>query len=358
MYEKYQIELWSRNGLPVLDISRYVKSFSYSMQRNEAEDLSFSIDLRAYEDICDSLNLSPTSVLSPYQTDVKIKRNGTYLFGTHVGEVNSSLGEADATISVRAFGYLNLLVDRYVTKDYVATDATAIAWDLIDTTQDQTNGSMGMTYGAQQVSTVDRDRTYVRQNVKEGIINLTKLVDGNFDFNFSWDKKFNTYTMIGTNQSNSLEFFYPGNIISVQIPRSGKPLFNKLYGLGSGFGQDQLQSTQSDSESQLIYGVHEKIAIFNSVSVESTLQQNVAAELQRRKDILEIPQMTVSGDDFDLNTFGIGDRVYVKIENSPFLANINGVYRIERIEVSVDEQEAEIIKLYFDNQGLIEESDD
>lgn len=352
---KYEIELWSKNGIFLADVTKFVKNLNFSMQRNEAEQLQMSLDLNTYESYCLAIGTNPTSVLGPYQTDIKVKRNGEYLFGTHVGYVETAMGETTSTINIKAFGYLNLLIDRYVTKTYYEAenwDATEISWDLIDETQSQTNGDLGMTQGASQATTVNREREYVRQNIKDAIVNLTKLVNGNFDFEFTYDRVFNTYEMIGSNRASELEFIYPGNIQEVSIPRDGLALFNKIYGLGSGFGQDQLSSTAEDNDSQLNYGVHEKIALFNSVVLQDTLDENTEGELDRRKGLLEIPQMTVNGEDFDLNAFGIGDRVTVRIEDHLFLATVDGVYRIERIEVSVDENEAESIKLYFDNYGV------
>lgn len=356
--EKYSIELWSRTGVFLADISRLVKGLKFDLQRNEAEQLEFSVDLGVYESYCASIGTNPTSILGPYQTDVKVKRNGEYLFGTHIGYVTTEMGETSSTISVRCFGYLNLLIDRYVTKSYDLSenwDAVDIAWDLIETTQSQTNGDLGMSQGAQQTTTVQRERNYDRQNVKDAIVNLTKLVTGNFDFEFTYDRQFNTYEQIGSDRHLELQFIYPGNIRAVSVPRDGTALYNKIYGLGSGFGADQVISIQEDNDSQLNYGVHERITVFNSVVLQDTLDENTDGDLQQRKGLLEIPTMTVSGEDFNLNEFGIGDRVTVQIDEHPFLATVAGIYRIEKISVSVDENEAETIKLYFDNFGVDQE---
>lgn len=358
--QRYAVELWSRGGVLLADVSPFVKNFRYAMQRNEAEDLSFEIDLNSYEELCASIGTNPTAILGAYQTDVKVQRlapDGTwsYLFGAHVGDAPTELGEIDSTIHVNASGYLNLLIDRYVSPSpFVQVDAVEIAWQLIDETQTQTNGTLGMTQGAQQATTVPRDRAYEpRQNVKEAILNLSRLIDGSFDFRFTHDREFETYSMIGTDQSATLEFVYPQNIVEVRVPRIGRgALYNKVYGLGSGFGADQLASTQGDNTSQLNYGLHERITSFNSVSEQQELDENTLAHLDLHKGLLEIPQMTVSGEDFDLSSYGIGDRITVRIEDHPYLATVNGVYRIERLEVAVDENEAELVKIYFDNYGL------
>jgi hypothetical protein len=367
MARRYAIELWSRQGVLLADVSDLVQNLQYSMQRNEAEDLSFDIDLDVYEELCADIGTHPTALLGPYQTDVKIKRlNPTtavydYLFGAHVGDVETNLGEMSATITVRAFGYLNLLIDRYVSPaPYIQVEATEIAWSLIDETQTQTNGDLGMTQGAQQATTVNRDRTYEsRQNVKSAIVNLTSLESGQFDFRFTEDRVFETYEMIGSDRTADVEFLYPdtpsskSTIRKLRVPRIGSgAVFNKIYGLGSGFGSDQIQSTQADSDSQLNYGVHEQVSIFNSVTEQETLDDNTLGAVALRKDLLEIPQMTVSGEDFDLSTFGIGDRVTVRIGRYAYLATVNGPYRIERIEVDVSDTESEDIKLFFDNIGL------
>lgn len=351
--DKYEVELWSRNGVLVGDISRYVKSLHYTMQRNEAEQLEFEMSLDKFEEFCSSIGTNPLGVLGPYQTDIKVKRNGQYLFGTHVGSLDISLEEIDSTIKVKAFGYLNLLIDRYVSKTYIQTDGRAIAWDLIATTQAITNGSLGITQGPNQVNTKLRDRTYVRDQVKSMIVNLTNLSDIGFDFEFTYDRKFNTYSKLGTDYSASVEFVYPGNIISVQVPRNATgSLYNKIYALGAGFGRDQIGTQEVETDSQLNYGVHEVIQTWNSVSLQQTLVDNARAYLKGTKELLEIPQMTVNGNDFDLNTYGVGDTLNVRIENHPFLNTVNGAYRIEKLDVSVGENTDEEIKIYFDNTTL------
>lgn len=345
---KYEIELWSKNGQLLADITRYVKNLKWSEQRNEAEDVSFSMNLDAFQDLATSIGTAPQTLLFPYQTDVKIKRNGVYRLGAHVGEVTVTGDENTEVMEIRAFGYLNLLIDRYVTKTYTNEDGVDIAWDLINETQSQTNGDMGITQGAFQAVTTDRDRTYERQNVKEAIVNLTNLATNRFDFQFTPSRVFNTYTMLGSQRLN-IQFTYPGLIKGYSVPRIGQALSNKIYGIGSGFGEEALTSTQGDNDSQLNYGVHERIITWNSVVEQDTLDQNTAGQLELRKEILEIPSMKVSGRDFDLNLYGVGDRVPVKINDRPYLSSVDGIYRIERIEVSVDENEAEDIDVYFDN---------
>lgn len=347
----YEVELWSRQGVLVADISVLVKTMSFTKERNASESFEMTLDLDAFESLASSIGTMPMVMLNPYRTDIKVKRRGVYLFGVHVVEVGSELSEDEATITVRAVGYLDLLNDRFLTKTYTNQYETDIIQDMITQTQAQTNGDLGITFG-NMVQLVQRDRTYDRQNIKEAIVNLTKLINGNFDVQIDHNKVFSTYEMIGSDRSLELEFIYPGNIRQLIVPRTGINLYNKIYGTGAGFGDDQVQSLQVDTDSQLEYGVHENIYTWNSVLDQATLDQNTQARLNITRHMLEIPQVKVSGRDFDLDTYDVGDRVTVRVKDHPFLNTIDGVYRIERISVSVDENQDEDITLFFDNDQL------
>jgi len=366
----YEIELWSQSGQRIADISALCSNRRYTLKRNEAETLTFDLDLFKFEAYClDNLGgTDPHTLIAPYVTDVKVKRNGSYLFGAQVVDVAFNFApdampagslSADVTfpVTITCSGYLNLFKDRYITKTYTATEATTIATDMLTTTQAQTNGSVGVTNGSSQYATgVTRDRTYQRDNVKLKLQELTSLVDGHFDFGFSWDKVFQTYSQIGARRTDiSLIYGGPlGNVAGFQLDRSGINLFNKVYGLGSGFGDDQLSSTQADITSQLNYYVREKIEQFNSVINQGTLDQNTAASLSLAKDILELPVITITGNEVPSRNFiSVGDRIPLVVKTHTWLDNINGLYRVEQMDVTIDENDFEkSIVLTFDDYGV------
>lgn len=349
----YEFELWSIQGKKVADISHLAKGRKYTLERNAAETLDFTLDLDKFEAFCKSINTHPRNVLAPYATDVKVKRNGKYIFGVQVIDCPITLGETSASIAVKCTGYLNLFKDRYVTKTYSQIDAAAIARDLIMETQAQPNGNVGVTLDATQYNTgVLRDRTYTRDNVKDKAIALTNLIDGNFDIAISWDKKLRTYEQIGSVRGD-LEFTYPGNIKSATIERTGTSIFNKIIGVGSGFGDDQILSIQNSIVSQKAYYLREKIEQFNSVVEQSTLDQNTLGKLDMYQEVLEIPKITVTGKELDLDYVGIGDRIPVVIGGHTFVDNVFGLYRVEKMDVTIDDNDFESdIALYFDNLGV------
>lgn len=348
MQPKYELELWI-NNVQVGDISKLAQNRSFSIKRNDREELSFDLDVKAFEAYCATLGSEPVEVLEAYVTDVRVKRNGAYLFGVQVVDMEYSFSEAGASVKVRCTGFLDLLMDRYVTISYSQTDAALIARDLIAETQ-AVMGDFGITNGISQDAGVLRDRNYVDQNVKDGIINLTNLIDGNFDFKFLADRTFETYTMMGTTRDN-LKFTYPYNIKSMTVPRTALNLYNYIIGLGSGFGEETLRSEAGDTASRLNYGTRQKIISFNSVSVQETLDQQVVSEVLLRKDIVMLPKLKVSGEFCDLNTVWVGDRIPVSTQGYTSLP-LDGMFRIEQINCSLDPNDAEDIDLIVDNHGL------
>jgi len=80
----YEVELWSRQGVLVADISVLVKTMSFTQERNASESFEMTLDLDAFEDLASSIGTMPMVMLNPYRTDIKVKRRGVYLFGVHV----------------------------------------------------------------------------------------------------------------------------------------------------------------------------------------------------------------------------------------------------------------------------------
>lgn len=348
---KYEFELWI-NGVMVADISRLAQNRKFTISRNDSEQLEFSLDVTAFERHCEQAGRDPEATLVPYVTDVRVKRNGSYLFGVQVVDLNYTFAEDGGTIAVKGTGFLDLFRDRYITKSYVDIEATEIARDMLDETQ-AVYGDFGVVNSAEQYNTgVLRTRSFIDQNIKDAEVNLTDLIDGNFDFSFSYDRQFSTYAMQGTYRPN-LKFTYPYNIKSISTPKTGLNTYNYIIGLGSGFGEETVRSEISDTPSRLNYGTRMKIVSFNSVSEQDTLDQNTAAELDKSKNLLILPRITVSGEYCDLNTVWVGDRIPIEVQGHPSLP-LNDIYRIEQIQCSLDENDAEDIDLTVDNYGFIQ----
>src|SRR3954471_23210948 len=304
MNRLYDIEVWSNSGVYIANLSRLAKDKRWSMTRNDAETFSCTIDLQALERMAARIGEHPRNLLLPRQMNLRIKRAGDYLFGVQVDASPPDISSDGEVIQLEASGYLNLLKDRTVTAAFTGTEATSIGTGIISAVQAVPDGNMGLTISPTQYATgVLRDRTYDREEAKDKLQRLTNLRDGRFDFQFSHDKVFRTYEALGAVRSD-LRLVLGRNVtqagFSQILPR------NRIIGLGSGFGADQLSSVQDDPASQAAYYMREKISQFNSVSVQTTLDQNVAAQLAYYKDIRYIPVVTITGHELPAQFLSIG----------------------------------------------------
>ena len=346
----YEFEVrgaWS--GALIDEISDISESRGYEITRNGVETLDFSIDLDKLEERMTEIGEDAYAVLEPYATDIIVKKNGVPLFGVHVYDRTYTLSSDKRKVGIKADGFLNLFKDRYITKEYEDESMTAIAWDLIDTTQDETNGDFGVTLGGDQYTTALRDRTYEDKNIKDAIIQQTDILGSEFDFKFTWDKEFKTYENIGNDRPDII-LSYPEDITEVSIPDSAASLANRVRAIGSGVG-DNIVSISNNLTSQVNYKLREKVMLYNDVSVQNTLDENSARDLSLVDAVLNIPKITLPGSALDLTDVWIGDRVKVIIKGIPSLP-INGMYRIEKIKVALDDNDQETITLDLDNYGL------
>ena len=196
----------------------------------------------------------------------------------------------------------------------------------------------------------NRDRNEARKNVKDFMIRMTNVIAGP-DFEFTPDKKFNSYDAIGSYRPD-IRLVYPRNVDSFSFERSGDSLYNYIYALGSGNGDDGIQTYSEDAYSQVERYRRETIATFNSVERGDTLQENSDGVLDLSKDVRELPKITLHDGVIDLNDVSIGDTIYLELQRFKSLKHIKGFYRIEKIEVTVDDNDAETVSLTFDDLNI------
>ncbi|TFD14177.1 hypothetical protein E3T26_08620 [Cryobacterium sp. TMT1-21] len=357
---KYEVELWTKQGSRIADITWLCKNIAFTEERNEAEDLRFSLDLDAFEGYMLKAGADPVSNFREGQTEIKIKKDGQYLFGTQLFDAPISLNQDnELTIDVVATGYLNFLKDRYPNPviKYTNIETVEIFYDLIRQAQAVANGSYGLiipTSGYYVTGVLrNREYEYYTSSTKLNMQRLTSLVDGNFDFKVLADKTVMTYESVGSPRTDfKLVFDRKNNRSSfskAKLNRSSNGLYNSVIGLGSGFGGDMMLSTQNDLPSQIEFGLRQLPAQFNEVSVQGTLNENALARLGQVKKLLRLPQITLSGSDMPANGIEIGDLIPLQFTGRKLIEDMTGVYRVERKETTLDENGFESsITLYFE----------
>lgn len=373
----YELEIWSKDGHRLADITGLARNRAFTLKRNDTWEASFELDIFDFERFAKAAGIHPRALLTPLQNDVLIKRAGQYWFGTQIATVTfnltndpSGINEGSTgrpgkqnfnpTISVACTGYLNLLKDRYVNASYTGAERCFVAGDIVNKAQAMANGSVGITLAASQYSTgvTDGSRIYTRQKAKDALQNLAALPDAPFDFDISYDKKFQTYQSLGSVRGD-LQFTYGGsdsNVAGFYMDQDGSSLVNQVIALGDGFGPDQLVSDpiiSGNQESQLNYFVRQGITQHNGDTIQDTLNKNAAADLALSKDLLQIPQFTVSGTQLMGVPFPIpGDRIPLTVIGHLLLDNIHGLYRVEKMVVTPDDNDTETVMFYSDNYNI------
>ena len=350
--ERYEIEVWNKNGVLLGNIRHLAQNLKWAKQRNSHETVEFDMDLAKYEDYISQIGVAsnPYDFMEVLSTDIRIKREGVYLIGANVIKFGYSPSDPSVTMHVSCTGYLNYFKDQYLDISYSNTPQGDILWGVINQAQTKTGANFGITKGSHTSTNINRDRNFIRKNVKDFLQQMTNVIGG-CDFEFTPDKKFNTYDTIGSYRPD-IRLVYPENVDSFSFERRGDVLHNYIYGLGSGNGDDAVQVISQDTFSMADYYRREKIVTFNSVQNESTLQENTDGVLEMSKGVRELPTFTVHDGVLDLNDVKIGDTIYAELRNFKSLEHIKGFYRIEKIDCSVDENDAETVTLTFDDLDI------
>lgn len=362
---KYEVELWSKQGVRICEITHLCRDLFWSEERNEAESLQFSMDADAFERyLLEEVGADPVSNFREGQTEIKVKENGEYLFGTQLYYAPIDLNlDNSTTITVTATGYLNFFNARYPDPavSYKQVEAVEIFYDMVRKAQAVTYGDYGIKIpasGTYYTTGKKRDKTFEQytSSTKLNMQRLTQLVDGNFDFKVLPDKTLMTYEQIGSPRTDFRIQFDRKNFRSTlsraTLNRGANNLYNSIIGLGTGFGLDQLIRRVDDAPSQNEFGLRELPVQFNEVSKEATLIENAQARLERVKQLLRMPQITISGADMPAVRLEVGDIIPLKMTGLRLLEDMTGMYRIERKETRPDENHfLKEVTLYFEKIG-------
>ena len=349
---KYDIEIWSKDGRPMGNIRPICSNLRWQKTRNEAEQVEFTLNLTKYEEYVKAMGFgdNPYDFMEVGRNDVRIKRNGRYLVGANIIKFGFNAQDPSITMTVSATGYLNYYKNRFCDINYTNTPQHQILWGVINQCNQEVGGDYGIRQGTHKGAVVVRDRNQVRKEVKSFFQQMSQVIGG-CDFEFTPDKKLNTYEAIGTYRPE-IVLRYPDNIAGFSFERSVDNVSNFVYAIGSGNGEDAVQTTTSDTDSANYLYRRERIVSYNSVTDETTLAQNAAAVLHYSKEILELPTITVPDGVLDLSTLSVGDSITLEMLGNVSLNHINGIYRIESIAVNVDDNDAETVTLTFDDLDI------
>jgi hypothetical protein len=345
----YSFQVFDSLGNKLADLNGRASGRQIIKSRNQPDEITWSMDLAELEAWCHESNVDVSSLLANAQNIVKVKRGNDYISGGQMLYWNARVDSSGASVSPRAIGWLGLLKDRYTSQEFSAMDGIAIVKNLIDTTQSQPYGDFGITLG----DTFDTltvglyNKSYVRDEILRAIQDLTESPTRGFDMEMNAHGQLDVYAQLGTDR-NEIRFEYPGNILEFNVSNDATDIANQIYGIGSGNGPEtQALYPQESIPSKVTHKLRERFLDRRSTDNEDgTLTDAVDAELISAAFPFEIPAITVDGSlEPSVTDYSVGDRVHIRIRNHDLLSHINGMYRIERMTINIDENDTEKVTL-------------
>ena len=313
-------------------------SLSITEELNNDRSATVTFERQILKQIADTYGVTPLSIVSDQYKELYIyDLTGTVIYSGYISDIVMSRGKGEqGSMQIASKGFFSLLNRRYTAElvEYVATDASDIAWGLINYTQTLAYGNLGITRGANP-TTINRDRTFRYKNIKDALIGMSNnSVKDGFDFEIDNEKIFNIYFPAKGAQRTDIVFEDGVNIDTYSIR---KPFIdsvaNQVIVFGDGIGEGGLVVVR-DAEDDYK-------AVYN-------LLQDTLSE----KDVIEIDTLNSKGDKYmDNNKFSklginitcdyllgkysdftVGDWLTLKIPNE----EINTTYRVIKRTVQND----------------------
>jgi hypothetical protein len=344
---RYSFELWARNGTMLADLTGRAKNRRIVQSRNEPEEIFWQLNMNEFEQHARAIGVPPSTLLIPGSTEIRVRRGTEYICGGQLvwRQPHISAGEQD--IQLRARGFLDLLAKRYTPERvfYEQMDGPEMAVAMINYTQGRGDyWDFGITIGSIESLNDPHDKTFKANEIKEAIQRTTLLYD--YDIEFTHDKVFNAYKRLGSERPDVI-FDYPGNIIDITSPLDATNLKNYITVNGSGSGEEANNRVPvEDASSQANYYVREDIINYSEVEDEEDLTNHGEIALAEWSMPFEIPTLTVSGNKRPFVTdYKVGDMVRVKCKRYELLEGINGMYRVEKRTIEIDDNDRETVTL-------------
>lgn len=342
----YSIDVFGPTDNLIADLTGMAILRNLTIERNGIGGANFDIDLFGFEEYCrNKIYIPPMSILYPNVNWVKIRRGNKYLFSGQINYAKPTLKESQSIINVKVPGQLNLFKKRFTAAERIFTgvDAGTIASTLLSESQALTNGDYGITAGTIQTS-VNRDRLYTGYKcISDAIIELSQVING-FDFEFTYDKKFNVYyPNIGTDRTGEITFEYPGNIKSIEYEYDGETMVNEDILLGSG-----ITRVRNESVYQATFKLRQQRDDQPDIITTQTLDDKGDEVLRLYKNLNPvITSLELFGNKEPfIGSYWIGDRVKIKTSSLQTFNPINNqTYKIDSISINLDENMSEIVSL-------------
>jgi hypothetical protein len=289
------------------------------------------------------------------QVSLWVERDGVIVWG---GILWTSDADIDGgTITYAGEGWHSYFRRRTLRakKVYTQQDQVAIAKDLLNYAQSFTGGSIGVWTADAALTGVLRDRTweaFERKNIGQAIDELAAVENG---FDFRYESQYDQVGNLGirfltqyppTGHHTEIVLEVGKQLATMNVKTDATSLATNVDAIGAGEGDIKLLATISDPALLAIYPMLDDVVSFTDVSVQATLTAHARKRLIQGSTPVVIPEV-----EWDpslepvIGSFLAGDIVTVR--GGVGLAQVDGLFRVTQLEVSVDDAGGENGKLSF-----------
>ena len=245
---------------------------AWTLDRNFDDGCTFSFSCPG--------NSIPGVQIVELATDVWVYQQSTLVDRFRVVEVTQTWDQDGRnTVNVQAVCYRRLLASRHVVSPltYTATSQGTIVWNLIQHTQAQTNGNLGITLSSSGPAVL-RDRSYiVGTNILEAITELTQIEDG-----IAWEIDGNLQLTVTQPSLFTLQpqpVVLGANALTITRP-SGAPLFANTALVSGDNTSTSIEIASAPSLSLDTRGRWEKFRGYPTETSQTALQEAALGLLQ------------------------------------------------------------------------------
>lgn len=328
-----------------IDIIETFQGLTFFNKLNGIGAARFSLDIKDPKATRDNL--------TRYRNQVVIKRNDVIEWFGPITNVSFEIRDVKGSYSIECNTYMYHLVDRYTDKLKIYNSnlqQSALVWDLINTTQNRTNGTLLITQGNNPTHTTKND-TFERKSIAYAIMDLSDNLSG-FDFDFSAEVdsgnklssvSFNyQYPRLGSIR-NDLPPIRLGENIYAFKGKTKDTIYNQGYSEGAGTGENVITSDLSFGASQQAYTRREILRPEKDITLPSTLSAKLNAYLtQTSVEKFDIDISLKDGTQPSFGDYSLGDFLILDIELGGYL-DLNQYARVNEISVDVGNEGDETI---------------
>jgi hypothetical protein len=268
--------------------------------------------------------------------DLLVSRGGVDIWRGPLEGANGQIAAANSSLEFAAVGVAEILEKRHIPpgRSILATEQTQMAWQLIADTQAVPGGDLGIVAGLLPDS-VARSKTWdTRTPVRQAIDELAQA-DGGFDYQIvpsGMGYRFDAFHPFQGSTAGAAVLEWGRNIASVSFVQDASQVRNYVWAIG----QNQISIDADDTASQGVYRLREEVVTTgdsNDVIYLGDVARGAVVPAPPT-----VPRLTLipGAPDASLDQLGLGDVVVVSIRRG--WVQIDGLYRIDQIDVSIPDQ--------------------